>query len=94
VLARELLNDWDTFWEVLDDPELPLSKNEPERVPLHWFIARRIGMGTRTPAGSDGARIRGGSHAGARLRVAGVTAASGDVPLPGGVSPKFFATPI
>ena len=27
-LARELLNDWDTFWDVLDHPELPLTNNE------------------------------------------------------------------
>ena len=27
-LARELLNDWDTFWVVLDHPELPLTNNE------------------------------------------------------------------
>ena len=26
-LARELLNDWDTFWVVLDHPELPLTNN-------------------------------------------------------------------
>ncbi|MCP4902745.1 MAG: transposase [bacterium] len=27
-LARELLNDWDTFWVVLDYPWLPLTNNE------------------------------------------------------------------
>lgn len=52
VLARELLNDWDTFWVVLDHPELPLSNNEAERALRHWVIARRIGMGTRTPQGT------------------------------------------
>ena len=46
-LARELLNDWDTFWVVLDHPELPLTNNEAERALRHWVIARRIGMGTR-----------------------------------------------
>jgi transposase len=51
-LARELLNDWDTFWVVLDHPELPLSNNEAERALRHWVIARRIGMGTRTPQGT------------------------------------------
>jgi len=51
-LARELLNDWDTFWVVLDHPELPLSNNEAERTLRHWVIARRIGMGTRTPQGT------------------------------------------
>jgi hypothetical protein len=51
-LARELLNDWDTFWVVLDHPELPLTNNEAERALRHWVIARRIGMGTRTDQGS------------------------------------------
>jgi hypothetical protein len=27
-LARELLNDWDTFWVVLDYPELPLAEEQ------------------------------------------------------------------
>ena len=49
LLASEpLLNDWDTFWVVLDHPELPLTSNEAERALRHWVIARRIGMGTRT----------------------------------------------
>ncbi len=47
-LARELLNDWDTFWVVFDHPELPLTNNEAERPLRHWVIACRIGMGTRT----------------------------------------------
>ena len=51
-LARELLNDWDTFWVVLDYPEFPLTNNEAERALRHWVIARRIGMGTRTPQGT------------------------------------------
>jgi hypothetical protein len=51
-LARELLNDWDTFWVVLDYPELPLTNNEAERALRHWVIARRIGMGTRTAQGT------------------------------------------
>jgi transposase len=51
-LARELLNDWDTFWVILDHPELPLTNNEAERSLRHWVIARRIGMGTRTPQGT------------------------------------------
>lgn len=37
---------------VLDHPELPLSNNEAERALRHWVIARRIGMGTRTPQGT------------------------------------------
>jgi hypothetical protein len=51
-LARELLNDWDTFWVVLDHPELPLTNNEAERALRHWVIARRISLGTRTPQGT------------------------------------------
>jgi hypothetical protein len=51
-LGRELLNDWDTFWVVLDYPDFPLTNNEAERALRHWVIARRIGMGTRTPQGT------------------------------------------
>jgi hypothetical protein len=51
-LARELLNEWDTFWVVRDHRELPLTNNEAERTLRHWVIARRIGMGTRTPQGT------------------------------------------
>ena len=50
-LARELLNDWDTFWVVLDHPELPLTNNIAERALRHWVIARRISYGTRNPQG-------------------------------------------
>jgi hypothetical protein len=51
-LAREMLNDWDTFWVVLDHPHLPLTNNEAERALRHWVTARRIGMGTRTDEGT------------------------------------------
>ena len=51
-LARELLNDWNTYWLVLEQPDLPLTNNEAERALRHWVIARRIGMGTRTPQGT------------------------------------------
>jgi transposase len=51
-LARELLNDWDTFWVVLDYPWLPLTNNEAEQALRHWVIARRIGNGTRTQQGT------------------------------------------
>ena len=50
-LARELLNDFDTFWVTLDHPELPLTNNAAERALRHWVIARRIGHGTRTAQG-------------------------------------------
>jgi transposase len=51
-LAREMLNDWNTFWIVLEHPELPLTNNLAERALRHWVIARRISYGTRTPQGS------------------------------------------
>jgi hypothetical protein len=51
-LARELLNDFETFWVTLDHPELPLTNNVAERALRHWVIARRIGHGTRTTQGS------------------------------------------
>ena len=51
-LARELLNDWDTFWVVLDHPELPLTNNAAERALRHWVILRKLSLGTRTPEGS------------------------------------------
>jgi len=52
MLAREFLNDWNTFWVVLDYPWLPLTNNEAERALRHWVIARRISYGTRTEQGS------------------------------------------
>ena len=61
-LARELLNDWDTFWVVLDYPWLPLTNNEAERALRHWVIARRIGNGTRTTSGHHGLRQPGQHH--------------------------------
>lgn len=48
-LARGLLNDSDTFCVVLDHPELPPTHTEAERALRHCVIARRIGMGARTP---------------------------------------------
>jgi hypothetical protein len=51
-LARELLNDWDTFWVVLEHPELPLTNNDAERALRHWVIARYISHGTRTEEGT------------------------------------------
>jgi hypothetical protein len=51
-LVRELLNDWDTFWVVLDHPELPLTNNTAERALRRWVIARRISCGTRNRQGS------------------------------------------
>jgi hypothetical protein len=36
--AAWLLNDWDTFWAVLEHPELP-STNVVQRALRHWVIA-------------------------------------------------------
>jgi hypothetical protein len=51
-LARELLNDWDAIWQVLEYPELPITNNIAERSLRHWVIARKISHGTRTEQGS------------------------------------------
>jgi len=51
-LARELLNDWDAIWTVLEHPELPLTNNIAEHALRHWVIARKISLGTRTKQGS------------------------------------------
>ena len=51
-LARQLRNDFDTFWVTLDHPEWPLTKNVAEQALRHWVIAWRISQGTRTAQGS------------------------------------------
>ena len=51
-LARELLNDWDAIWTVLEYPNLPITNNIAERALRHWVIARKISYGTRTKQGS------------------------------------------
>ncbi|MBL7164548.1 MAG: IS66 family transposase [Anaerolineales bacterium] len=51
-LARELLNDWDAIWTVLEYPELPLTNNIAEHALRHWVISRKISHGTRTQQGS------------------------------------------
>jgi len=51
-LARELLNDWDAIWTVLEHPELPITNNIAEQALRHWVIARKISYGTRTKQGS------------------------------------------
>jgi hypothetical protein len=51
-LARELLNDWDTIWTVVEHPELPLTNNVAACALRHWVIARKLSYGTRTPQGS------------------------------------------
>ncbi|MDH5798658.1 MAG: IS66 family transposase [Paracoccaceae bacterium] len=51
-LARELLNDWATIWNVLRYPHLPLTNNLAERALRHWVISRKISYGTRTQQGS------------------------------------------
>lgn len=51
-LARELLNDWDAIWNVLQYPQLPLTNNLAEQALRHWVISRKISYGTRTKQGS------------------------------------------
>ena len=51
-LARELLNDWQAIWRVLEHPTLPITNNVAEQSLRHWVIARKISHGTRTPEGS------------------------------------------
>lgn len=51
-LARELLNDWEAIWTVLEHPHLPLTNNIAERALRHWVMARKISYGTRTQQGS------------------------------------------
>jgi len=53
-LAREMLNDWDSIFQVLAHPHLPLTNNEAEQALRHWVILRGICHGTRT---EDGTRI-------------------------------------
>ena len=50
--ARELLNDWDAIWNILDFPHLPITNNLAKRTLRHWVISRKISYGTRTPQGS------------------------------------------
>ena len=51
-LARELRNDWQAIWRVLEYPTLPITNNPAEQSLRHWVIARKISHGTRTPEGS------------------------------------------
>ncbi|MCP4420293.1 MAG: transposase [Chloroflexi bacterium] len=51
-LARELLNDWDAIWKVLEYPELPITNNIAERSLRHWVKKKKISHGTRTEQGS------------------------------------------
>ena len=51
-LGKELLNDWEVIFRVLDEPHLPLTNNVAERALRHWVILRRISQGTRSEQGS------------------------------------------
>jgi transposase len=51
-LGKELLNDWEAIFRVLDEPHLPLTNNVAERALRHWVILRRISQGTRAEQGS------------------------------------------
>ena len=50
--ARELLNDWDAIWKVLEHPYFPLTNNDAERALRHWVISRKLSYGTRSAQGS------------------------------------------
>jgi len=56
-LARELLNDWDAIWNILQYPQMPITNNLAERALRHWVISRKISYGTRTKQGSRGYAI-------------------------------------
>ena len=51
-LGRELLNDWEAIFRVLEYPAWPLTNNEAERALRHWVILRKITQGTRSEQGS------------------------------------------
>lgn len=51
-LGVEMLNDWEAFMRILDNPCWPLTNNEAERALRHWVILRRITYGTRSEQGS------------------------------------------
>jgi len=51
-LATEMLNDWKSIFQVLDQPHQPLTNNEAERALRHWVILRGICYGTRSENGT------------------------------------------
>ena len=50
-LAREILNDWDAIFRILDYPWYPLTNNEAERALRHWAILRKVIQGTQSLIG-------------------------------------------
>ena len=50
-LARELLNDWDAIFRIVDYPWYPLTNNEAERALRHWVILRKVIQGTQSLMG-------------------------------------------
>lgn len=50
-LAREILNDWDAIFRILDYPWYPLTNNEAERALRHWVILRQVIQGTQSIIG-------------------------------------------
>ena len=71
-VARELVLDWEVIMRPLAEPHLPLTNNAAERALRHYVIARRIGHGTRTPAGSRGYAVLASVIETCRLRSASV----------------------
>jgi hypothetical protein len=87
-----LLNDRDTFWVVLDHPELPLTNNAAERALRHRVIARRISYETRNRQGSRAFTLLGRSEFVFHLRPEGVVGCGiRHADQPSGV--VFYGTP-
>lgn len=49
--SREILNDWDAIFRILDYPQYPLTNNEAERALRHWVILRKVILGTQSEIG-------------------------------------------
>ena len=50
-LARELLNDWEAIFRILDYPHYPLTNNEAERALRQWVLLRKVTQGSQSEIG-------------------------------------------
>ena len=50
-LARELLNDWEAIFRILDYPHYPLTNNEAERALRQWVLLRKVTQGSQSESG-------------------------------------------
>ena len=50
-LARELLNDWEAIFRILDYPHYPLTNNESERALRQWVLLRKVTQGSQSEIG-------------------------------------------